>query len=799
MYLARPKAKSKTYIPEWAKLDFDNNYNLKTDIQNRISVDIESIFKKALNDIKGDMGTGENFSEIVRLALAYFYSEIFRDKIKDSYYSLEMVKGFLDANNLTTYTAIHEIDVKFYKLTDTPLFKHCWLIIQSAWYFNSEHFGHHQHIDYVNHYLVKGQKLPIEQYNFDRDYLEKKYNTIDKGNAKNLPVNGFTLVRQWYYGILFLVCKELELPTTHFIVSKKDNREFNPITKTSRQLRILAPFKIIECDIKSAFPTFLDVETGAKLKDHVYNNLMLSEGITRGEAKILFNTVCNSGKYKSKVETIAFFLACGYTQSECEYLLTLTHNLKTKFYSFMTEYERAAIQYFIFINDLKRCVRLHDAVLFIDNKIKPQIFKVDPNCDFGYKELNRPFYRETFSLSDKRLQYAYVSSIPKGLNLVMKHEAIKPEVKGVANGFKFYRQKYFYKSAIFNINDFKIDYKTFLFRIETMLSTLHHLNRKNTKPEHLYLILQHIRMHSQYVFNVKALYFRVMKFQYVPSLVMDKERDYDIVEILFFKKNIDFINAMNNAKRIVNSKNNYYELFALFQERIVNDDYGYLTIPIAITGRKSNNLLVYVLVRKFNLLCTGLHRKGRKLVKSDTLYDSSIKNVTLKDISLKLQQQNAFIQKGIKKYERELKEFNHLINNRQIAQQLFLIVCDLAGQKQDSIVGENSEVQNQLKAELIAMIDKNNPSDFEIGAIEFDKRFKTNIKKEVPTITDLDNVFDADLNNSIFNQLTVEEASYRGDVFLKEYLQFQDEVEIKEKIILLRRNKEVFNFPELSF
>jgi hypothetical protein len=799
LYSTKPKAVSKTYIPEWTKLDFHNNSNLKNDIQNRISFTIESDFKKALNGIKGDMGTGENFSEIVRLAMSYFYSEIFRDKIKDTYYSLEMVKGFLDAHNLTTYTAIHEIDVKFYKLNDSLLFKHCWLIIQSAWYFNSEYFGHHQHIDYVNHYIATGEKLPIAKYNFDPNYLEKKYNTIDEAKSQNLPINGFTLVSQWYYGILFLVCKELELPITHFIVSQRDNREFNPITKTSRQLRSFAPFKIIECDIKSAFPTFLDVETDAKLKDHVYNNLMLTRGITRGEAKVLFNTVCNSGKYKSKEETTMFFLACGYTQLECEHLITLTHNLKRKFYSFMTEYERAAIQYFIFMNDLKRCVRLHDAVLFIDNKIKPQILTVNPNCDFGYKELNRPVYRETFSLSDKRVQYAYVSSIPKGLNLVLTHDAIKPKVKGMANGFKIYSEKYSYISAPFNMNDYNIDYNTLLFRIETMLSTLHYLNNKGTRPENVYLILQHIRMHSQYVFNVKALYFRVMKFQYVASLVMLKQRDYDIVETLLFKKKIDFLNAMNSAKRIVNSKNNYSELFALFQERIMNDDYEYVTESITIRGRKNNNLLVYALVQKFNLLCTGLHRKERKRVKSDTLYNSSIKSVTLKAISLKKQQQNAFIQKGIKKYERELKEFNRLINNRLVAGQLFLVVCDLAGETQDLIDFGNIVVQNQLKAELIAMIDKKDLPDFETGAMEFDKRFKANIKKEVPTITDLENAFETDLSNSIFNQLTVEEASYRGDVFLKEYLQFHDEDEIKEKIIPLRKNKEVFSFPELDF
>ncbi len=248
------------YIPEWCKLDYFNNSNLKSDIQNRISVHTPTNFINALNDIKGDNrnGNGYSFSEITLLAMAYFYSEIFTGKFTDHIYTLDMVKGFLDANNLTHYTAIHEIDVTFYKLNNTAYYRHCWLIIQSAWFFNSEHFGHHQHIDFINHYINTGDKLPIDSYNFDKVYLEKKYNDIDQTKIKQLPVNGFTLVSQWYYGILFLICKELQLPTTHFKIIIKDNREYNPLTKMSRQLRPLAPFKIIECDIKSAFPTFLD-------------------------------------------------------------------------------------------------------------------------------------------------------------------------------------------------------------------------------------------------------------------------------------------------------------------------------------------------------------------------------------------------------------------------------------------------------------------------------------------------------------------------------------------------------------
>lgn len=251
----------KKYISGNIKLDFSNNSNLKYDIQNRISDNTETNFINSLNNMMGDdkSGNGTRFSEITLMAMAYFFDEIFMEEKKDHHYSLNMVKGFLDAKNLSPYTAIHEIDVEFFNLKQAPYFDHCWLIIQSAWFFNSKYFGHHQHIDFLNHYATTGQKLPIEAYNFDRIYLEKKYLEIQKSKEKQIKKNGYSLVNQWYHCILFLVCKELNLSTTNFKISEIDNREYNPLTKSSRQLRALTPFRLNECDIKSAFPTFIDI------------------------------------------------------------------------------------------------------------------------------------------------------------------------------------------------------------------------------------------------------------------------------------------------------------------------------------------------------------------------------------------------------------------------------------------------------------------------------------------------------------------------------------------------------------
>jgi hypothetical protein len=803
MDTATQKAVPKTYISDYIKLDFLNNSNLKTSVQNRISLNTGAEFYKQLQHIKGDKTTGISFSEITLLAMAYFYREIFTDKIEDKYYSIEYVKGFLDGNNLTPYTAIHEIDVEFIKLNETPYFNHCWLIIQSAWFFNSVHFGSHQHIDYVNNFINTGQKLPIENYKYDPIYLEKKYSEVIATKKKKEPINGFTLVNNWYYGILFLVCKELHLPTTHFNLSIKDNREFNPLPKTSRQLRPLAPFKIIECDIKSAFPTFLDVETGATLKDQVYNNLMLSKVITRGEAKVLFNTVCNSGKYKTPQETISFFLACGYTETQCERLVKLTHDPEIKFYSFMTEYEALAISHFVVQNQLQRGVRLHDALLFIDNKIKPTILKVHPNCDFGYKELNRPVISETFMYGSKRLPYAYINSIPRGFNLITKHEGRKPDVRGVANGFKFYTQKYYYISASFNLNNYfeikdKEPKEFFYNQCKVMLKTLFYLNKRELKPFELFAILKHIRQHSNYIFNVRGLYSRLIMYQCNNNEIQIKAKDFDIIEPKTWVKMIDFLNDYNEAIKMLTFKDNYYNLFALLQERIINNDYGYLNETI-VNGKRCNNGLTYAIVKKFNLLVTGRQRAERYEVKKYPLYVSIIKRVLIKSLSLKPQQQNAYIQKGITSYERELKAMNRLIKNRETAQQLFLIVCELAGCESEIIIKSNVEVVKELKAELYRTINKTIGEDGNAGAKQFNSMFVRNSTTKIKQIRDLKNTFDTDLSNSIFNHIEPEQAHARGEKFFNEYLNFNKVVENKERIKYVHKPKQVYRLPEIEF
>lgn len=789
----------KKYIPGNIKLDFSNNSNLKYDIQNRISDDTETNFINVLNNMMGDdkSGNGITFSEITLIAMAYFFDEIFIEEKKDHHYSLNMVKGFLDAKNLSPYTAIHEIDVEFFNLKQSLYFDHCWLIIQTAWFINSEHFGHHQHIDYLNYFAEKGEKLPIEYYNFDRVYLEKKYIEIQKSKEKHIKKNGYSLVSQWYHCILFLVCKELNLSTKNFKISEIDNREYNPLTKSSRQLRILTPFRLNECDIKSAFPTFIDIESKSNLKDSVYQNLMLSKNISRAEAKILFNTVCNSGEYQCKEETTAFLLKCGYSIDQVALITELTHNRERNFISFMTEYERFAIEAFVLQNGLQRASRLHDSVIFIDNKITPLQLKVEPNCDFGYTELNTIFLNNNYSTSTKRLPYAYINSLPQGLNITYQNEHKKPNIIGQANGFKIYEASFKYISGSFNLNEYPIQFKDFQSECDAMFSVILYLNDDELPYYQIHYIFKHIRENSNIIFNVRALCQHYQDFKCKKSLIEVKSRDYKFIEKQSFRKKIDFLNALNKARGMTSVKFNFYNLFCLMQERIENNDYGFMD-EIKFMGSKEHNKLSFAIVRMFNTLTCGRQKKERVGVNSYPLYTTPIKSLTFKSMSLKPQQQNAFSTKMITKYERELLQFNKLIQNREVVKQLFMIICDITNEFDNFTFERDETLQKKIKSDLLMLVEKRADANIEQDAKAFDKQYINNIN-HISLNWDLDNAFDTDLNNSIFNNISIEDANSRGEIFFNDYLNFHQDKKGVTTIQPFNIQKYKLKFPEFDF
>lgn len=286
--------------------------------------------------------------------------------------------------------------------------------------------------------------------------------------------------------------------------------------------------------------------------------------------------------------------------------------------------------------------------------------------DRHFSKNNETFYstKKAFKISHDILPYAYISSIPHGLNLYTSWESTKGKVKGISSGFIFYHEKYRIISAHFNINDSRINYNMFLSRIKIMFNTLHYLNNRSIKSSEIYSILKHIETQSNYDFNLKELYFEVKKFRYDYHLIKTKERDYKIIpdEIPPFKQKIEFLIALNTAQKTVNYNFNIENLFYLIEERITNNDYSYIH-DVIVLGHKNNNLIIYAIIRKFNFLCTDKHRKGDilKQLKSEPLYNSTINRITLKAMSLKPSLQNAFVARQIKYYEKELKKSINLL------------------------------------------------------------------------------------------------------------------------------------------
>ncbi|WP_417237213.1 hypothetical protein [Bizionia paragorgiae] len=739
------------------------------------------------------------------LAMAYFYERIFPQDtlIEDSFYTINSVKGFFDACNHTQYTPIYELDTTYYKLRETALFNACYLIIQCAWFFNSEYFGRHQYLEYASHYIKTGEQLPIEQYRYDTGDLLRKYSKIDENRNTEFHPTGepaFKFVEQWYFYILYLVCVELEVSTQHFKANTKDFREYNPLTKCPRILRAETPFKVIECDIKSAFPSFLDLQTGSTIKGKVYSNLMERKKITRSQAKILYNSYLNSGKYKSAEEIRNFLVECGYTISQADEITKYT-NGKVKFITHMSELEELAIQDFKQNNDLKKAVRLHDSVLFIDTGGRHFDLKAENGIiEFGFSCLKHPVYSNSFGYSNKGLRFAYISSLPTASNenykdFVKKRDFKKPPIKGRANGFIFYTEKYEYITASFDLNQ-KYTYEEFLYNCKSMISTLNYLNEKPVTKIQLLLILRHIRENSNIIFNVRYLFKELLKCRNEKTDIIIQQRDFEVFENFTFKRKIDFLNALNTARGEVNKKLRLAKLLQLIEKRFSRNDFTF--IQYKMKGKAKTNELIKAILLRINKLCTGNIRKPKaQTVKKNPLYISSYKEgISYPFEPNKFSNTTRIAQRKIQVYEKELLSINRLVNNREIAFQYVHIFAEITGKEIIIPIQREKDIIQKEKAFLIQQITNKQYKTIKQAERVFNKEYLPKHKKEVESQVPKLEDFNTSLIHSAFN-IEPQEAYERGDQFFYEYLKFNAKNPKRKDVTKIQKQK--FEFPQIDF
>lgn len=142
-----------------------------------------------------------------------------------------------------------------------------------------------------------------------------------------------------------------------------DNRIFNTVTKTTRQLRGYTPYEINEFDINSAYPSFVDKIVDSSIAKEVYNNVMAQNNIERNKAKKLYNMMLNDHT-REPSRAKAFFKSCGYSVEQVTKIMNLTLKERGSFYKKMTEMEDQLIYDFKTHNRLdNNVIRLHDAIL----------------------------------------------------------------------------------------------------------------------------------------------------------------------------------------------------------------------------------------------------------------------------------------------------------------------------------------------------------------------------------------------------------------------------------------------------
>lgn len=106
---------------------------------------------------------------------------------------------------------------------------------------------------------------------------------------------------------------------------------------------------------------------------------------------------------------------------------------------------------------------------------------------------------------------------------------------------------------------------------------------------------------------------------------------------------------------------------------------------------------------------------------------------------------------------------------------------------------------DQLKAELLTAINGRVCDTIKQGAKEFDLLYKIKRATAIKLITDLSNNFDTDLKNSIFNNISIEDAHYRGHEFFKEFEDFHGIVEVKNNPVPTIKTEAVYKYPMIDF
>jgi hypothetical protein len=234
---------------------------------------------------------------------------------------------------------------------------------------------------YIKYFNETGKKLNIYFFKHDQKSLNSIYLKIKKG--KNTYPYSKTA---WEKYVLFMMLKIYGLYDEKFDeifgVGPKDNREYNPATKISKLFRRILPnyLNLIEYDIKSANPTFVDLEVGiTQRKESIYSIL--------GKEK--YNILINSHRgLKLTLEQVREKLTPIYGDKVQKVITDRRFDNKGQMFSDLAKYEKKYINQFIKKNKISNFVRLHDSVIIcVDTPVTNSTFG---SVEFVKKQFFKP-------------------------------------------------------------------------------------------------------------------------------------------------------------------------------------------------------------------------------------------------------------------------------------------------------------------------------------------------------------------------------------------------------------------------
>ena len=619
------------------------NDNFKEDIQNLSSDRIPFDFYEGIQNLKGNgyyANSTTSFPHLTKLAIAYFYECIFNDKIKDADYSILAVKGYFDACNLTNFIPATTVVNEYKELNKTPLFDACYLVIQTAYHY-SEVFGKHQLLDYLNHYLTTGTKLPDSKYNFDLNYLHTKYNDIERDKTKKgFYQNTKSYLTNWYYSSQELILNELQIFNSNFKQQKKNEfRLYNSFAQCPRTLRYIQPVLLVGFDITGAYPSFIDRAVGSNLGKTIYDNLATAKGITRPAAKTLFNRALNSKKYRKGLKRDAYFqmlLDCGYTMIQANKILyEITDNPDSLFFDWASEIEQTFINQFKKENRAFNSTRVHDAIFLIrDKTIDYSKFNLSfENVSFDFKYYGVNLSNESFFISKNKKPFRVCSFAPKGFDMITIHEQQKGDVKGVFNSVlpivingglvnkktieqvidvTFYKASFLYLSCKFEYNAVN-SYDEVLINFIQGFNKLFFLNKKEITFKNIFEILQHYRKQTNLCFSIESMaaaIFDNISYSYKPDDNDFELRDFAINRHFHVEDDFAFMIALNTARGIISKK------YLLDKIKDSNDDSFF-----KVENRVKDSTLKYI-IDYLNINRVGQANYSKRVVSVPLLKDS---------------------------------------------------------------------------------------------------------------------------------------------------------------------------------